>query len=438
MFATIGQEAGASISPSIATAAISGSSGGIFPEASVIAGGEVITITLTDDVWKTGAAFDAQRQAIIDGFSSGNTTSPTGFEPEVRNKEVVTAIVRTSDTVVTWTLTAAPAFDQLGTSETITLVIPSAALEFSSDPIVATGSVFFSALYSFIDDLESYTLGSKIPTPGPDMFVFDGGPWSQVLQSRGGYTAVNNVCELIDTGGPTPFPNSSKALHVQTVASDHDAALLATGSSGIKCSLIKKDESIASDLPFVDGDIVSCVQTMYIPAGSTNLWATDAVTNAPRFVIFGNRPAFGWFRITGRKQDLKITINRLNFFSPVVQTFNYEGGTGDWPLDQWFKLEIRFKVGKIPEDDAVTYPAPPSGPGGPGQWFYTFDPTAAAWIQVMIDDVVAVQVACTSRPGDFADGTVVNEVNTALSNTARESECYINDFLIQGVGSHFV
>ena len=38
-------------------------------EADIVAGGNTIILTLTDDTWvSAGATFDAQRQAIIDGL----------------------------------------------------------------------------------------------------------------------------------------------------------------------------------------------------------------------------------------------------------------------------------------------------------------------------------------------------------------------------------
>ena len=88
-----------------------------------------------NDVEIAANAFAAVRQAIIDGFDAA--TSPAlGWNDEVRDKEVVSAVVRTSDTVVTVTLTAASAYD-ISSNETITVTIPAAALTTSGDPITA-------------------------------------------------------------------------------------------------------------------------------------------------------------------------------------------------------------------------------------------------------------------------------------------------------------
>lgn len=108
-------------------------------EPDIVTGGKTIIITLTGDTWvASGATFDAQRQNIIDGIDAA--TSPTnGWNNEVRDKEVVTAVVRTSDTVVTITLTASAAYN-ISAQEDIGLVIPATAL---------TGGVAPNVTYTF-------------------------------------------------------------------------------------------------------------------------------------------------------------------------------------------------------------------------------------------------------------------------------------------------
>ena len=97
-------------------------------ESEIVAGGETIIITLTGGLWVTvGALFDAQRQAIIDGLDS-NMSEVTGWNNEVRDKEVVGAVVRTSDTVVTITLTASASYS-ITLDETITTTIPASAFQ---------------------------------------------------------------------------------------------------------------------------------------------------------------------------------------------------------------------------------------------------------------------------------------------------------------------
>lgn len=121
---------------SAVTAAVTGTATASITEADVVAGGKTIIITLTGDTWvASGATFDAQRQAIIDGLDSAQAEA-TGWNAEVRDNEVVAAVVRTSDTVVTITLSAAAAYD-ITAQETITATVPAAALT-GGNAVVAT------------------------------------------------------------------------------------------------------------------------------------------------------------------------------------------------------------------------------------------------------------------------------------------------------------
>jgi len=93
----------------------------------LLIGGETIIITLTNDTWvAAGATFDAARAAILAGLDS-NLSETFGWNNEVRDKEVVGAVIRTSDTVVTITLSAAPDYD-ITEDEVITVTIPASAL----------------------------------------------------------------------------------------------------------------------------------------------------------------------------------------------------------------------------------------------------------------------------------------------------------------------
>ena len=78
----------------------------------------------------------ADTQAIIDGLDSAQAEG-TGWNAEVRDKEVTTAIVRTSSTVCTITLTAQAAYD-ITAQETITVTVPAAALVTSATDFTAT------------------------------------------------------------------------------------------------------------------------------------------------------------------------------------------------------------------------------------------------------------------------------------------------------------
>jgi len=77
----------------------------------LVDGGQVITITLSNDTWlPPGSSFDQVRQIILNGLTSSQS-EVTGFNKEVRDKQPVTAVVRTSNTLVTITLIAAPGYN---------------------------------------------------------------------------------------------------------------------------------------------------------------------------------------------------------------------------------------------------------------------------------------------------------------------------------------
>lgn len=103
------------------------------------AGGQTIILTLSQGKWaKAGTVFNAARQAIIDGLNSAQAEA-AGWNAEVRDVEVVTAVVRTSDTVVTITLTNAGDYATTAT-ETITVTVPAAAMEGQYQDVVATAT----------------------------------------------------------------------------------------------------------------------------------------------------------------------------------------------------------------------------------------------------------------------------------------------------------
>lgn len=126
-----------------ATAAITGTATASIDEDDVVTGGKTIIITLTNDTFIAAGTgpigSTANTQALIDGISAA--TSPTnGWNNEWRDKEATTAVVRTSNTVATITMssqaTISGSYD-IASQETITVTVPAAVLTGGS-PIVAT------------------------------------------------------------------------------------------------------------------------------------------------------------------------------------------------------------------------------------------------------------------------------------------------------------
>lgn len=98
-----------------------------------IAGGD--TWTIASDSWTsiafivrppTATPFENARQAFINGFDSAQSESG-GWDAKVKAAAAVTEVVRTSDTVVTWTV-AARADYNITAQETITGTIPASIL----------------------------------------------------------------------------------------------------------------------------------------------------------------------------------------------------------------------------------------------------------------------------------------------------------------------
>jgi len=112
-------------------------------EADIITGGNTIIITLTGDTWQAaGTSFDAQRQAIINGLVSAQSEL-TGWNNEVKAKELITSVIRTSDTVLTITLSSSASYN-ITASETITTTIPNAALTTSTSDVI--GDITFTII----------------------------------------------------------------------------------------------------------------------------------------------------------------------------------------------------------------------------------------------------------------------------------------------------
>lgn len=173
------------------TAALTGTVTASITEADIVAGGKTIILTVTGDTWvAAGATFDAQRQNIINGIDSAQAEA-TGWDAEVKAKEVVGAVVRTSDTVVTITLTAQAGYNITAT-ETITATIPATALV-AGNAIVATPTftITATAVYSVtITSSGSIAFGS-VPLNTATTTVGNG--YTQTAQNDGDATAKFSV-----------------------------------------------------------------------------------------------------------------------------------------------------------------------------------------------------------------------------------------------------
>jgi hypothetical protein len=127
------------VGPDATTSVTTGTAVPTQTEADIVSGGKTIILTLTDDTFVAAGSgpigSTADTQAIIDGLDSAQSEL-TGWNNEVRDKELTTSVVRTSDTVATITLTASAAYDITAT-ETITATIPASVLVTSGIDVVS-------------------------------------------------------------------------------------------------------------------------------------------------------------------------------------------------------------------------------------------------------------------------------------------------------------
>jgi len=148
------------------SAGIAGTMTASVVEGDIVTGGKTIIITLTNDTFVaagTGAiGSTADTQALIDGFDAAS--SPTnGWNNEVRDKALTSEVVRTSNTVATWTVAAQSGYD-VSAQETITGTIPAAvltgAVELTASP---TFTVDFTAVGgSIINQLQGSNMGADL------------------------------------------------------------------------------------------------------------------------------------------------------------------------------------------------------------------------------------------------------------------------------------
>lgn len=111
------------------SAIITGTATENITESAIVSGGKTIIVDLYGAEWvAAGATFEAQRQNIIDGITSAQSEG-TGWNAEVRDKEVVGSVVRTDNDTVTITLSASASYN-ITANETITVTVPASATDY--------------------------------------------------------------------------------------------------------------------------------------------------------------------------------------------------------------------------------------------------------------------------------------------------------------------
>lgn len=123
-----------------ASAVLTGTMIATVDEDDITTGGKTIIITLTGDTFKAAGTgpigSTADTQALIDGFDAASSPA-NGWNVEVRDKALTSEVVRTGDTVATWTVAAQSGYD-ISAQETITGTIPTDVLVTAAGAITAT------------------------------------------------------------------------------------------------------------------------------------------------------------------------------------------------------------------------------------------------------------------------------------------------------------
>ncbi|MDH4275506.1 MAG: OmpA family protein, partial [Gammaproteobacteria bacterium] len=128
-------------------------------QADVQTGGNTLLLTVASNQWAVaGAAFDAQRQNIINGLVSAQAGA-NGWNARVIPALTVANVVRTSNTVVTITFPAVPSYS-ITAPETITATVPSAAFRYAAPNTIASTTLTLTPLAaaSYVADANKSTV----------------------------------------------------------------------------------------------------------------------------------------------------------------------------------------------------------------------------------------------------------------------------------------
>lgn len=186
--------------------------------------GNASSTTSTVDPWvsvqlelKPSTPFNDARQAIINGLDSAQAEG-TGWDAVVKAGLAVTAVVRTSDTVVTITLPAFASYN-ITAQEVITVTVPAAALV-SGGPITGTPTFTVDTFGGVVETLD---VGGTITPAGALLKRVNTTP-------RGTITPAGALAKLVSrlfVGAITPVGALAKQIALATFVGSVDS----TGSN---------------------------------------------------------------------------------------------------------------------------------------------------------------------------------------------------------------
>jgi hypothetical protein len=213
--------------PVIVTATLTGTITSAATSAHVVAGGRTIILTLINDTWvPAGAAFDAQRQNILNGLDSAQAEA-LGWDA-VRAALPVSSVVRTSDTVVTITLTALPTY-VITATETITATIPGTALTAGSAVVAAPTFSITVAVVVVIPPISGVNCMTFLQLYGEELSLqLSSDQMTKLFATVRRKAQINNgmrefvrLTECVKKNGPLPLGDGQVAYDLEATFLDY-------------------------------------------------------------------------------------------------------------------------------------------------------------------------------------------------------------------------
>lgn len=306
----------------VASATVTGTASSGWYEAEVVAGGDTIVLTLSNEAFvAAGTAFDAQRQSIIDGIVA--STSPANGWNAVRSSIPVTAVVRSANTQVTITLPALAAYS-VTANQTLTVTLPASALV-AGQSIVATPALTIT---------EGAVPSSANPNEPAGMTVGFDEPW---------YTVPTSA-----SSGPAWFTE----IHPDRVSIITDAT---APSADKQCLQLFFPAGATGG---VEPMVIGWNETNHWPANTGTLYLRMQVKMSSNWSDNGNGIIkFCWVRTAASGTNHYIPLNAADapaggFRTGLCYQGGYLGGADDdnfeptsHPVNTWYDVEYLFYQG---------------------------------------------------------------------------------------------
>ena len=249
------------------TAALTGTLSDGATEDQIVAGGETLIITLTNDTWDaTIGASNSKTTDLINGLDSAQAEA-TGWDAVVKANLDFGDVTRTSNTVVTITLGAEATYD-VTASETITVTVPATA-------VAGTGAIVATPTFTVLPRTAALT-GT----------LSDGATEDQIV--AGGETLIITLTN--DTWDATIGADNSKTTALingidsaQSEAAGWDAVVKANLDYN---DVVRTSDTVVTITLGAEATyFITATETMTVTVPATALAGTDALVATPTFNV---------------------------------------------------------------------------------------------------------------------------------------------------------